>query len=278
MKNICRLFIILVSSLNLLCLSLSAQQATSNTAQSAVKLGNIFGDYPPEELIADANFYHKKYNGKFLFRLCSANNSLPTVYGLYSTRLKTFTKSLERTGQVPPQNIYYVFGSRCENQNDLSFVELWWTPNDGREPQFDRRVEVCQLKISGYGNSSEQEFTSDKKYVAALNNLKKEVRAAADRSKVAGLVTVVYYNNYSPRLRRRIKMAEKLLATEIKDGLATVEVRKSVMPFVSEKEIARLKEKQFPLVYGVSLEERDCFDETQSNNSMDVRRKQRLCY
>ena len=271
MKNFCRLFSILILSLHLLCFSLSAQQATGDDTLSAVKLGDVLSDYPSEELVADASFYHKKYSGKFLFRLCSANNSLPTVYGLYSVRLKTLSKSLERIGKIPAQSINYIFSSQCENQNDPSSVELWWIPNDGREPGFDRRIEICQLKISGYGNDSEQGFTSNKQYIAALNDLAKAVRVTADRSKIAGVITVVYYNNLSPQMRRKIKMAEKLLSTEIKNGLITVKVRKSVVPFVSEKEVARSKEKQFPLVSSVALEDK-CSDKTQSNKSMDARR------
>lgn len=261
MKNFCRAILILVIVFFVASSDeLPAQELKENTSQPAVRLGEIYGDFPSEELIADAYIYNEKYGGKFALRLCSTTDSLTTVYGLFSARLKLFAKALERTGKIPKEKVSYIFANNCNDKNGTSAVELWWIPQAGEEPEFVKRFEPCQLKLFSYGGNSDKGFKTDKQYVAALKSLAEKTRGVSDRSKLTGLVTATYYNRYPQKLRRRIETAKKMLAKEIKDGLVIVEVRKSIVPFISEKENARLKEKEYPIIYHIEFEENGCLE------------------
>lgn len=237
---------------------LSAQESKKDIPQEVIKLGTVVRDSPSEELTSDAYFYNKEYGGKFAVKLCSTN-SLTTAYGLSSVRIKRLVQNLTGIGRILKENISYVFGSDClDDEKDLVAVELWWIPKEKQTPKFDKQFAPCQLKTTGFGENTDKVFNNDKQYAAALKDLAKKIRSVSDRSKLTGLVTAVYYNYYPRKLRKRVETAKKLLAQEIKDGLAVVEVKESYLPYISESVQSKLKAKEYPDVFYVQFEENGC--------------------
>lgn len=239
--------------------SVQAQNLIANKPKESVKLGRILSIHLPEELSADADAYYKEFGGGFAVRLCSTE-FLPIAYGLSAERLKAFPRDLSRLLSIPKKNIsLFVYKKNCASgDEETTAVELWWTPDGGKTIEFDKQFVDCQFERGYYGKVTGKGFRNDKQYATALKKLKKEIRAVSNGSKRAGLVRVVYYNQYTERLRRRIEQAKAFLADEVNDKLITFRVDETYIPYISEKAKAKLKEKEYPDVFSVQFEENGC--------------------